>query len=62
MGQGESVPYANYKNLVNAYKDLQYSYDEVEDELFDLYADYDNTRSMLMRKHKAISDLAVGSV
>ena len=62
MGQGESVPAQSYKALVQEYKKLQLSYDEVEDELNDLYTDYDATRAALMNKHRSISELGVGSV
>lgn len=62
MGQGESVPAQSYKALVQEYKKLQLSYDEVEDELNDLYTDYDATRAALMSKHRSISELGVWSV
>lgn len=62
MGQGESVPVQSYKSLVQEYKNLQLSYDEVQDELFDLYADYDATRATLMNKHRSMSELGVRSV
>ena len=56
MGQGESVPAQSYKALVQEYKKLQLTYDEVEDELNDLYTDYDATRAALMNKHRSMSE------
>jgi hypothetical protein len=62
MGQGESVPAQSYKALVQEYKKLQLTYDEVEDELNDLYTDYDATRAALMNKHRSMSELGVWSM
>ena len=62
MGQGESVPAQSYKALVQEYKKLQLTYDEVEDELNDLYTDYDATRAALMNKPRSMSELGVWSM
>ena len=59
MGQEASVPAQGYKNLVRAYQDLQLDYDTVADELDELYADYDNARASLMKKHRGMSELGV---
>ena len=57
MGQVNSIPVKHYENLAKAYKSLILDYDVVNDELNDLYADYDASRASLMRKHGNISKL-----
>ena len=57
MGQGNSIPVEHYDNLAKAYKSLILHYDVVNDELNELYADYDASGAALMRKHGNISKL-----
>lgn len=38
---------------------MQLDYDTVADELDELYADYDNARASLMKKHRGMSELGV---
>lgn len=57
MGQGESVPAQSLYNAVEAYKKLQLEYDEVEDELSELYTEFDAVKASMMRKHGHITKL-----
>lgn len=57
MGQGESVPAQSLYNAVEAYKRLQLQYDEVEDELSELYTEFDAVKASMMRKHGHITKL-----
>lgn len=58
MGQGESVPQQQLVNAIEEYKKLQLAYDEVEDELHELYAEFDATKASLMNKHRKVSGLS----
>lgn len=59
MGQEASVPVQSYKKLIREYQNLQFDYDNVADELDELYADYDAARVALMNKHRSMSELGV---
>lgn len=57
MGQGESIPKQDYMKVIDEYKKLQMSYDEVDDELHELYAEFDANRAAQMRKQNKLSKL-----
>lgn len=59
MGQSESGLSQSYIGLVEAYKDLQLSYDEVEDELFEAYSELDANRASLIHKQRNMGHLRV---
>ena len=59
MGQGSSIPAEDYKALFEQYKRLQIDYDIVNDELNELYIDYDASRAALMKKQNRMKELGV---
>ena len=61
MGQGSSIPAEDYKALFEQYKRLQIDYDIVNDELNDLYVDYDASRAALMKRQSRMKELGVSS-
>ena len=57
MGQNESIPKSDYIRAIEEYKKLQMRFDEVDDELTEMYAEYDANRAAQMRKHGKLSKL-----
>ena len=53
------MPVQSYKKLIREYQNLQFDYDNVADELDELYAVYDAARVALMNKHRSMSELGV---
>ena len=51
----------DYTALFEQYKKLQIDYDIVNDELNDLYVDYDASRAALMKKQNRMKELGVSS-